>query len=126
MNEGRRRILLVDDESDNVRIFTIALSDAGFDVDAFEDPKLALSAFKPNYYDLVILDVRMPHIQGDELYRQLRKTDNKFKVCVLSAYGSEEYKTRFSRNTPANGISYIGKPISVDEFVAKVNEIIHS
>ena len=123
MSKGGR-ILLVDDESDNVRIFTIALSDAGFDVDVFEDPKLALSAFKPNYYDLVILDIRMPHMHGDELYRQLRKIDSKFKVCVLSAYGSEEYKTRFSANMSSNAISYIGKPVSVHELVAKVNEII--
>jgi len=56
-----RRILLVDDEPDNNRIFAIALRDSGFEVDAFENPKLALSAFKPNHYDLVILDVRMPY-----------------------------------------------------------------
>ena len=123
MNEGRR-ILILDDEPDNVRIFTIALRDVGFEVDAFEDPQVALSEFKPNYYDLVILDIRMPHMHGDELYRQLRKIDSKFKVCVLSAYGSEEYKTRFSANMSSNAISYIGKPVSVHELVAKVNEII--
>lgn len=94
MNEARK-VLLVDDEPDNNRIFTISLRDSGFEVDAFEDPKLALSAFKPNYYDLVVLDVRMPGMRGDELYHQLRKIDNKFKVCIISAYGSEDYKTRF-------------------------------
>ena len=79
MNEGRR-ILLVDDEPDNNRIFTIALRDNGFNVDAFEDPKLALSVFKPNYYDLVILDVRMPHMRGDELYQKLERliADSRF------------------------------------------------
>ena len=43
----------MDDEPDNNRIFTIALRDNGFEVDAIEDPKLALSVFKPNYYDVV-------------------------------------------------------------------------
>ena len=123
MSKGGR-ILLVDDESDNVTIFSIALRDAGFEVDAFEDPRLALSAFKPNHYDLLILDIRMRHMSGDELYQKLREMDDKPKVCILSAYSSEEWKTRFS--TTLNGIWYIAKPISVDELVAKVNEIIHS
>lgn len=123
MNEARK-VLLVDDEPDNIRIFTIALRDSGFEVDAFEDPKLALSTFKTNYYDLVILDVRMPHIQGDQLYDKLREIDSKFKVCILSAFGFEEYKTRFSPTTSANDICYIRKPISLNELVAKVNEVI--
>jgi DNA-binding response OmpR family regulator len=122
LNE-QREVLLVDEEPDNNRIFTIGLRDSGFEVDAFEDPKLALSAFKANYYDLVILDVRMPHIQGDRLFLKLRELDSNFKVCIVSAYGSEEYKTSFSPTT-ANSICYIRKPISLDELVAKVSEVI--
>ncbi len=72
MSKGKR-ILVVDDELDDVRIFTIALHDAGFEVDAFEDPKLALSAFKPNYYNLLILDMRMRDMSGDQLYHKLKK-----------------------------------------------------
>jgi DNA-binding response OmpR family regulator len=123
LNKGKR-ILLVDDESDNNRIFTIALRDDGFTVDSFEDPPAALPAFKPIYYDLVILDIRMPKMRGDELYSQLRNLDDKFKVCILSAFGSEDYKTRFSPTTLANGIHYMRKPIALDEMVAKVNEIL--
>ena len=66
----------------------------------------------------------MPHMHGDELYQKLRKTDSKFKVCFLSAFGSEEYKTRFSSTTSANCIYYMQKPISLNELVAKVNEAI--
>jgi DNA-binding response OmpR family regulator len=51
----------------------------------------------------------MPHMHGDELYQRLRKMDDKVKVCVLSAFGSEDYKTRFLP-TPANGICYVSKP----------------
>ena len=56
----KSRILLVDNEHDHNSIFTIGLQDAGFEVDAYYDPQLALSAFKPDYYDLLILDIRMP------------------------------------------------------------------
>jgi DNA-binding response OmpR family regulator len=69
LGKGRKRILLVDDEPDNVRIFTIALRDAGFEVAAFVDPGLALSTFKPNYYDLLILDMRMLDMPGDHCIR---------------------------------------------------------
>jgi DNA-binding response OmpR family regulator len=52
---AKKSILLVDDERDNNSIFTISLQDAGFEVDAYNDPKLALSAFRPDYYDLLRL-----------------------------------------------------------------------
>ena len=76
----KRSILLVDDdEYDNSSIFTISLQDAGFEVDAYNDPKLALSAFRPDYYDLLILDIKMPKIDGYELYDKIRKIDDKVK-----------------------------------------------
>jgi len=55
--------LLVDDDHDNSLIFKIGLKDAGFEVNAYSDPKLALSAFKPYYYDLLILDIRMNYMK---------------------------------------------------------------
>jgi DNA-binding response OmpR family regulator len=86
----KRSILLVDDEYDHNSIFTISLQDAGFEVDAYNDPKLALSAFRPDYYDLLILDIKMPKMDGYELYDKIRKIDDKVKVCFLTA--SERYK----------------------------------
>ena len=56
----KSKILLVDDEHDNSSMFTVGLEDAGFKVYTYNDPGLALSAFKPYYYDLLILDIRMP------------------------------------------------------------------
>ena len=84
--------MLVDNEyeHDNNSIFTIGLQDVGFEVDAYYDPQLALSAFKPDYYDLLILDIRMPKMDGYELYDKIRKIDDKVKVCFLTA--SERYK----------------------------------
>ena len=60
------KILLVDDEPDIVMAFKLTLESAGFIVDTHEDPLTALSKFKPSYYDLVILDIKMPKMNGFE------------------------------------------------------------
>jgi len=117
----------VDDEPDNRRIFKIALEDDGFEVDAFNYPIAALSAVKANHYDLLIFDIRMPIMNGYELYEKVKKIDDKVKVCFLTAYGehyTEEFKTRFTSSSLADNVSFIRKPIMLDDLVEKVNEII--
>jgi two-component system response regulator ChvI len=119
----KNRILLVDDEHDNNLIFTIGLQDAGFEVDAYNDPKLALSAFKPDYYDLLILDIRLPKMNGYELYDKIRNIDNKVNVCFLTA--SERYKEEHrSSSMPDDFTSFLIKPTTIDDLVGKVNELI--
>jgi two-component system, OmpR family, response regulator ChvI len=128
--KARKRILIVDDEPDNSRIFKIALEDDGFEVDAFNDSTAALSAFKPNYYDALIFDIRMPTMTGYELYEKVKNLDNKVKVCFLTAYSehyTEEFKTRFSSSSSSSSLSniyFMRKPITLDDLVKKVNEII--
>ena len=120
---AKKSIFLVDDEHDNNLIFTMGLQDAGFEVDAYTDAELALSAFKPDYYDLLLLDIKMPKIDGYELYDKIRKMDDKVKVCFLTA--SERYKEEHRPSFLSSGsTSFIIKPITVDDLVKKVNEMI--
>jgi DNA-binding response OmpR family regulator len=88
----KKRILLVDDESDITASLNMALVDYGFEVDSYNDPLAALSNFKPNYYDLVILDVKMPEMNGLELYRELEKIHRQIKVCFITAAGETYYE----------------------------------
>ena len=74
-----KRIFLVDDDHDHTITFKLGLELAGFEVDAYSDSAVALSKFKPDYYDLLLIDVKMPKIDGLELYEKIRKMDN--KVC---------------------------------------------
>ena len=126
----RKRVLVVDDEHDNCTIFKIALEDDGFEVDSFNDSTAALSAFKPNYYDALIFDIRMPTMNGYELYEKVKKIDDKVKVCFLTAYSehyTEEFEKRFSSSSTSTSLSniyFIRKPITLDDLVEKVNEII--
>ena len=121
-----KRILVVDDEPDNISVFSIGLEDEGFTVDTFTDPQLALSAFKAKTYDLLILDIKMPNMNGFELYEKVNKIDTKLKVCFLTAFG-EGYHEEFRRRFPASSFSdvnFIRKPIRIDDLVKKVNEIV--
>ena len=91
----KRRILVVDNEKDITITLQVGLEDAGFDVDTFNDPSLALKSFKPNFYDLVLIDIVMPNMDGFELYEQLRELDPDMKACFLTA--SEMYHEEFRK-----------------------------
>jgi len=75
----------VDDESDVCFVLERVLGENGFVVDVYEDPFLALRNFKAHSYDLVILDIKMPKLNGFALYREIKRLDKKVKVCFLTA-----------------------------------------
>jgi two-component system catabolic regulation response regulator CreB/two-component system response regulator ChvI len=91
------KILLVDDEPDVTITFKAILQDVGFIVDTYQDPLIALPNFKPRFYDLVILDIKMPKIIGFELYTEMQKIDSQVKICFVTAgemYYNEVKKER--------------------------------
>ena len=116
-------ILLVDNEPDSISVLSMGLEDGGFKVDAFNDPISALSNFKPNFYALSILDINMPKMDGYQLCKEIRKIDDKVKVCFLT--GSEIYKESL-REPPSQLLDnikcYISKPVDIDTLVKKVRE----
>ena len=119
-----KRILLVDDESDVCFVLQKVLSENGYVVDSYEDPLLALEKFKGHYYSLVILDIKMPELDGFALYREIKTLDKKAKVCFLTAQHTptpEMYSDIFS-SLPAN--CFIRKPIENQELMNRINEII--
>jgi CheY-like chemotaxis protein len=82
-----KKILIVDDEPDITITFKKALTDKGFEqVDTVNDALLALKNFKAGSYDLLIIDIVMPEMDGFEFYEGIRKIDNKVKVCFLTAF----------------------------------------
>jgi DNA-binding response OmpR family regulator len=79
------KVLIVDGELDINMSFKLTLGNAGFIVDVYNDPLIALSKFKPIYYDLLILDIEMPKMNRFELYTEIQKIDNQVKVCFITA-----------------------------------------
>jgi len=122
---AKRRLLIVDDEQDITFTLRAILQEGGFEVISFNDPLLVLQDFKPHYYDLVILDIKMPEMNGFKLYRQLKNKDSDVKVCFLTAVSEfrdyEQYKKRY----PKMGERYfVAKPVSSDELIQRVNEML--
>jgi DNA-binding response OmpR family regulator len=72
-----KRILVVDDETDTNTVLRLMLEENGFIIDSFEDPNLALENFKPRYYDLLILDIKMPEMNGYTFYREINNLTRK-------------------------------------------------
>ena len=118
------RILVVDDEPDVNTTLREVLEQNGFKVDSFEDPLLALENFKAHLYDLVILDIKMPEMNGFSLYREIKRSDNYLKICFLTAgemyYGA--YSDIFS-SLPAN--YFIRKTVGNEELMRRIEDIIN-
>ena len=89
MNIGKHKpsILIVDDEPDTTLAPKEGLADSGFaKVDTYNDPLLALPAFKPGTYDILLLDVKMDKVGGFELYKEIQKKDKNANACFITAY----------------------------------------
>jgi two-component system, OmpR family, response regulator ChvI len=115
------KILIVDDEPDITESFGLALEDSGFEVDKYNDPAIALASFKPNVYGLLILDIKMPKMDGFELYDKVKKIDKKAKVFFISAFDidREAISKKYSDLKIEN---FLPKPIQIPELIKKVEE----
>jgi DNA-binding response OmpR family regulator len=127
MAQVKKRILIVDDEKDAGRTFKIILENYGFDIDCFTDPDMALEKFKPNLYDLIILDIKMPETNGFELYDELKSRDSNIKTLFITGLGSvEHYNTQNRKVFPLRGERhFIMKPVSTEELLQQVYEMMN-
>jgi CheY-like chemotaxis protein len=129
------RILLVDDDHDILFTFKEGLEEnddavvdksqlfggAKIQVDTFADPKEALSSFKAGVYDLLLLDIRMQDMNGFELYKELKKIDDKPKVCFMTAY--ELYYEALKKDFPKLDVGcFMKKPISIEDLATKISK----
>ncbi|MFL6383446.1 MAG: response regulator transcription factor [Nitrososphaeraceae archaeon] len=115
------RILVVDDEPDILLALKIVLESNGFKTEAFGDPILALRSFIAGSYDLALLDIRMPRITGLGLYKELRRIDNKIRVCFLSAISNYQEFAKYFPTINENQI--IVKPVDNQTLIQRINKI---
>jgi len=117
------RILLVDNEPDIALGFKMGLEDNGFIVDSFNDAQTALSKFRTGLYDLLLLDIKMPKMNGIEFYQKMKEIDTKVKVCFITASEIYYYKEIAKGLFPVLGIRrLIRKPIKIEDLVKELKQ----
>ena len=112
--------MIVDDEPDIGLVLKMVLENNGYIVDYYYSPIIALDEFKSNFYDLLVLDIRMPYMNGFQLYRELRKRDMKLNICLITAEEMDYDKKKFS---PV--YNFIKKPIGNEELIRTINNLIN-
>jgi two-component system, OmpR family, response regulator ChvI len=116
--------LLVDDELDIVYLVKVGLERKGFEVDSYIDPILALQNFKRGTYQLLILDIKMPKMDGLDLLDKIKKEDDKIKVCFFTA--SEEFASSYKNvfKNSQDKFLFISKPISIPKMTKQIEQFL--
>ena len=114
-----KKILLVDDDLDINITLKKVLEEKGYIVNAFINQLNELKEYKKNVYNLIILDIKMPHMSGFELYDEIRKIDNKVKVCFLTA---GEINPDNNREIIVNNL-FLRKPIENEALLEAIKSI---
>jgi len=112
-------VLIVDDEIDIAFSLRMCLEQSGLTVDSFNEPEAALSNFKAGKYDIALIDIKMPQMNGFDLYAKLRKIDDKVKYCFMTAY--EGYYETLKKDHPTLNVEcFMTKPIQLGDLVAVI------
>jgi DNA-binding response OmpR family regulator len=128
MDDGIRgkRIMVVDDEHDLTLFYRMSLEYHGFEVETFNDPSQALSNFKTDYYDLIILDIKMPNMDGFELYKEIKEKDPNVRACFLTASELYYKKFRSREYSTLDKELFIRKPIENEELIQEIKRLIRN
>jgi len=123
INHKNKRILIVDDEPDIALAFKIGLEDNGFIVDVFNDAQVALINFRKGKYDLLLLDIKMPKLNGMEFFLKMKEIDDKVKVCFITASETYFYENLIKKIfNLLSTRSLFRKPIKLKELISALNK----
>jgi CheY-like chemotaxis protein len=124
-----KRILIVDDDADLTMTFRAVIEDSNnyVDVDVNKrievytsnDPVASLSEFKPNFYDLLLVDINMPHMNGFELCEKILAIDINVRVCFMSTGEINREALREAYPTRQEGC-FIRKPVTIDYLLKRI------
>lgn len=115
-----KQILVIEDDRDIIELLTIHLVDLGCEVTPASTGLQGIAKAKGNRFDLIILDLMLPELNGMEVCRKIRQTDSKTPILMLTAR-SEEIDKVLGLETGAD--DYLTKPFSIREFIARVKVI---
>jgi DNA-binding response OmpR family regulator len=119
-----KRILVVDDEYDISLTIKVVLEENGFKVDSFNDASQTLENFTAGLYDLGILDVKMPEMDGFSLYEKIKKLDDKVIICFLTAADRTYYEMLRKQYPRINENCVIHKPVDNESLLRIIKSVL--
>ena len=119
-----KRIMVVDDEHDLTLLYRMCLEYYGFEVDTYNNARNALSNFRSGYYDLIILDIKMPEMDGLELYKEIKEKDPNVKACFLTASELYYKEYRSKEYSALDKELFICKPIGNEELIKEIKRLV--
>jgi len=113
------QILVLDDERNYLLILEALLTDAGYAVTALDDPEMGLAYLEESEVDLVITDMKLPKMTGQQVLQHVRKAYAHVPVIIMTAFGSIEGAVEAMR---VGAFDYVTKPFSNDELMLTVSK----
>jgi len=122
-----KRILIVDDDADLTLTFKEVIEDSNHDIDVnkrievytFNDPVVTLSEFKPNFYDLLLIDINMPHMNGFQLCEKILAIDINVRICFMSS--AEINRKALREIYPSLTVGcFMRKPMTIDYLLERI------
>ncbi len=120
-----KRILIVDDDPDNTTTFKVGIENATktsskrIAVDAYNDPRKALLDFQPNFYDLLLIDIKMPQINGFQFSERILNIDINVKICYMSSGEINRDALREVHPSITLGC-FIKKPVTINYLIDRI------
>lgn len=117
-------VIIIDDEQDITDLLKKTLMSLGIKVSTFNHSDTALASFKPGKYDLAIIDIRMPGMNGYQLFKRMKEIDKRLKACFLTAF-EVDYED-FVRNHIEIGTinCFIKKPVKILDFTKRISALL--
>ncbi len=116
-------ILIVDDDVSLTKILREELSEVGYEVEVINDSSEALNRLQNEFYDLILLDLKMPEVDGFEILKDLRSKEYPGKIIVMTAYADVENAVQAKK---LGADDFLPKPYDLDELLITIQKVLHS
>jgi DNA-binding response OmpR family regulator len=122
-NKNHKRIMIIDDDVDITNLFKIFLEGNGYNIDAYTSPIEGIKNFRKNSHDLILLDLKMPEMNGMTLYRKIKEIDDTVVVCLSTA--DKNYIQELQKDILDVEKTVIYKPILLRDLKNRIDSLLH-
>ena len=122
-NKNHKRIMIIDDDVDITNLFKIFLEGNGYNIDTYTSPIEGIKNFRKNSHDLILLDLKMPEMNGMTLYRKIKEIDDTVVVCLSTA--DKNYIQELQKDILDVEKTVIYKPILIRDLKNRIDSLLH-